>query len=366
MTIKPAKREIELDFIRGIAILMVVDFHSLRAPLFYPFRLLGFTHFGASGVSVFFVLSGFLVGGLLIKEWKTRGGIDSRQFLIRRGFKIWPSYYLFIALTLVTGHRTLRQTWGNLLNIQNYVGGVAHTWSLAVEEHAYLLLVLLLGFAARRHLRAWVVWMTLLGCVVFVAGLRLLLNVLGYDVFVATHTRIDGILIGVLLAMLFHYAPETFKRVQDLRWLWIGCLILTFLCLRFPVSSTWNASLVITAGNLLGVCLMMLLYRHRVTGNAGARPRNRLYRLVAWVGLYSYGIYLWHVSVIAPIEAISRRLPQGTAMVWETVAPLVFAVALGVATTKLIELPALRLRDRHFPRRVDSAAGTPAALEVRQ
>ena len=97
---KPLKREIELDFVRGVAILMVIDFHSPMGILFYPFRLMGFKHFGWAGVDVFFVLSGFLVGGLLVKEWKVRGRIDSKRFLIRRGFKIWPQYYFFILLML--------------------------------------------------------------------------------------------------------------------------------------------------------------------------------------------------------------------------------------------------------------------------
>jgi peptidoglycan/LPS O-acetylase OafA/YrhL len=361
VTTKPATREIELDFIRGIAILMVVDFHSLYGPLFYPLRLLGFVRFGASGVSVFFVLSGFLVGGLLVKEWKVRGSIDSRRFLVRRGFKIWPSYYLFIALILVTRHRTLHQMWGNLLNIQNYVGGVAHTWSLAVEEHAYILLVLFLAFAARRRLSVRNVWILLLGSVIFVTALRFFLNILGYDIFAATHTRIDGILIGVLLAMLYHYVPETFNRVQNLRWIWIGGLLLSLLCFRFPVPYIWRPSLIITVGNLLGVSLLMLLYRHRE-----GKRRNPLYRFIAWIGLYSYGIYLWHVSIIAPIAALGRRMPHTAAVVWETIAPLVFAIAIGVFMTKLIEFPALRLRDRLFPRRVDSAVGTPAELEAPQ
>src|ERR1700733_8613286 len=98
---KPPKREIELDFIRGIAILMVIDFHGARTFLLAPFAWMGFANFGWAGVDVFFVLSGFLVGGLLVKEWKLFGRINSKQFLIRRGFKIWPQYYFFLILMLL-------------------------------------------------------------------------------------------------------------------------------------------------------------------------------------------------------------------------------------------------------------------------
>lgn len=101
---KPLHREIELDFIRGIAILIVVDFHTSGSPFRPLFLWLGYSdHIGVLGVDIFFVLSGFLVGGLLMKEWKVRRGIDGKRFLIRRGFKIWPQYYFYLAVILLTG-----------------------------------------------------------------------------------------------------------------------------------------------------------------------------------------------------------------------------------------------------------------------
>lgn len=84
---------------------------------------------------------------------------------------------------------------------------------------------------------------------------------------------------------------------------------------------------------------------------------------IAWVGLYSYGIYLWHVSADAPVANVARRFPVWLVPAWRGVAPIVAGILMGVVTTKLIEFPALRLRDKWFPRRVDSAVGTPAELE---
>jgi len=88
-----------------------------------------------------------------------------------------------------------------------------------------------------------------------------------------------------------------------------------------------------------------------------------VYRLVAWIGLYSYGIYLWHVSVVAPSLWIAHRLPKVLGLGWMTVGPPLLAIGIGVSATKLIEFPALALRDRLFPRRVDSAVGIPAEVE---
>jgi peptidoglycan/LPS O-acetylase OafA/YrhL len=355
---KPFKREIELDFVRGLAILMVIDFHSPHTILLIPFSWLGFRNFGWIGVDIFFVLSGFLVGGLLVKEWKVRGRIDSRQFLIRRGFKIWPQYYVFLLLMLLTGHRTVRELWGNLLNIQNYVGGVAHTWSLAVEEHAYLLLVLCLAIAARQNARMRHLFLFLLAVVVVVITLQFTLILHGYNVFARTHTRIDGILEGVMLAMLYHYAPTTFRRLQQQRWAWFLVLIAALTFLRFQPMTLWSPPIAWNFANAIGIALMMLLYHHR----EGYR-RPALYRFIAWIGLYSYGIYLWHVSVVSFIVSWARHLPIRLQPAWEALAAPEMGILLGIAFTKLVEFTALRLRDRLYPRRVDSAVGIPAEIE---
>jgi peptidoglycan/LPS O-acetylase OafA/YrhL len=352
-------REIELDFLRGIAILMVLDYHQTNYGLLsYPARALGVTHPGWMGVSVFFVLSGFLVGGLLVKEWRVRGRIASGRFLVRRGFKIWPQYYFFLALMLAAGHRTPRELWGNLLNIQNYVGGVAHTWSLAVEEHAYLLIVLCLFLAARWQARMRSVFFFFAALAISVSVLRLALLRHQFAYFAPTHTRIDGILYGVVLAILYHYAPETFHRMQERRWIWLGALAAALLFVWLRVPRWWEPSVSLDFANLTGIALLMLVYRHRE-----GKKHSLLYRLVAWIGLYSYGIYLWHVSVDAPIQAMDRHMPGWLLPAWEGVATPVLAIALGYVTTKLIEFPALRLRERWFPRLVDSAVGTPAEFE---
>jgi peptidoglycan/LPS O-acetylase OafA/YrhL len=359
---RPFRREIELDFVRGIAILLVVDFHEAQYGLLnYVLRPLHIRPFGWMGVDIFFVLSGFLVGGLLVKEWKVKGRIDSKSFLIRRGFKIWPQYYVYLLLLIATGHRSVRELWGNLLNIQNYVGGVAHTWSLAVEEHAYLLIILFLALAARWQARMRTLFLFfagLSGCIVL---LRLYLSSSGVNVFDPTHTRVSAIFYGVMLAILYHYAPETFHRMQGWWWLWIGILAATLVYLRFHFVTWWDPATSIDLADFSGIALLMLLYRHRE-----GKKHNWLYRAVAWIGLYSYGIYLWHVSVDAPINAVAKRIPSWLVAPWEGVAPMLMGILIGVVTTKLVEFPALRLRERWFPRRVDSAVGTPAELEPQE
>ncbi|HEX9198572.1 MAG TPA: acyltransferase [Acidobacteriaceae bacterium] len=344
---------------RGIAILLVMDFHNAAfGVLHYPLQLLHLPHPGWMGVDIFFVLSGFLVGGLLVKEWKVKGRIDSRSFLIRRVFKIWPQYYVYLFLLIATRHRTVRELWGNLLNIQNYVGGVAHTWSLAIEEHAYLLIILFLAVAARRKMRMRNLFLFFAGLSLAIVLLRLGLTWRRIQVFDPTHTRVNAIFYGVMLAILYHYAPEIFHRMQRWRWLWIAIPAATLGYSWFHFVTWWDPAISLDLADFTGIALLMLLYRHWE-----GKTHNWLYRVVAWIGLYSYGIYLWHVSVDAPVAFVARRLPEWIAPAWDAVAPIGFGILIGVVTTKLVEFPALRLRDKWFPRRVDSAVGTPAEQE---
>ncbi|MGI4758208.1 MAG: acyltransferase family protein [Janthinobacterium lividum] len=354
-----AKREIELDFIRGIAILMVVDFHSPKPWIFWPLLKLGWSHFGWMGVDIFFVLSGFLVGGLLVKEWKVRGSIQRKRFLIRRGFKIWPQYYAFLLLSLITGHRTLRELWGNLLNIQNYTGGIAHTWTLALEEHAYLLLVFALAALASLQARVRVAFGCIAGLAAVIVVWRFTLAAHGVNTAERTDTRVDGILYGVLLAMLYHFSPLRFVRLQRLWPIFVCVIAAALLYLRFQAVAWWDPPLQFLLADASGVSVLLLLYHHR----EGA-VRSVLYRGVAWIGLYSYGIYLWHIAPLAALNALARHLPSGAATATLMILPLVTAVVLGFIMTKAVEVPALALRDRHFPRPVDSAVGEPATLEA--
>ena len=141
-------RNQSLDVLRCIAVLLVLGFHFPRYFLL--------ARAGWIGVDLFFVLSGFLISGLLFQEYKATGRISFRRFFIRRGLKIWPPFYTFIAATAaIFLYSRSPVPWRaflvSSLFLQNYLhdspiiaGGVfVHLWSLAVEEHFYVLLPLL-------------------------------------------------------------------------------------------------------------------------------------------------------------------------------------------------------------------------------
>lgn len=163
-----------LDILRGLAILMVlcnhVDFTVIDGVPGFSGKA-GFIYwrikqFGWSGVDLFFVLSGFLIGGLLLGEIERTGTVRVGRFWLRRGFKIWPSYLVLLAALAITGVTdfvdsssliAFVQTLGaHLFFLQNYLreNPNSPTWSLAVEEHFYLvlpLLLLALAYLAKRR-----------------------------------------------------------------------------------------------------------------------------------------------------------------------------------------------------------------------
>ncbi len=144
-------RNIGLDLLRIVAVLLVIGRH-LHLPKDSSEFVKACAGGGWIGVDLFFVLSGFLVSSLLFREYQKFGAVNIKRFLIRRGFKIYPAFWLFLISSLIMYwclgiQLNSVQVLGELTFLQNYLGGIwAHTWSLAVEEHFYIGLALLVTF----------------------------------------------------------------------------------------------------------------------------------------------------------------------------------------------------------------------------
>ena len=151
-----ASRNLGLDLLRLVAILLVIGNHLATPPPGGGPLLAGWMRGGWVGVDLFFVLSGYLVSGLLFKEYQRQGRVSLGRFLLRRGLKIYPAFWVMIAGTVAylwLHHRPvpLRHLLGELLFVQNYAAHLwGHTWSLAIEEHFYLCLALLVALLVRR------------------------------------------------------------------------------------------------------------------------------------------------------------------------------------------------------------------------
>lgn len=349
----PSGRVIQLDFVRGIAILLVMAYHFHTVPVQNPVaHAFDFTakRIGWIGVDLFFVLSGFLVGGLLVQELLKTGSLRIKRFLLRRMMKIWPAYYVYLLFQIAMRRHPLDSfAWQNLLNVQNYAGtSLDHTWSLAVEEHFYLFLPpLLLFLYSRRWMRERMIPI-LAGCCILVLCGRIASVYLlhGGDPQWKTHARIDSLLFGVLLSWMFYTNRPRFDR-------WIayrlpialaalaGFAFALYKGRHSPVMWSFGYTFIYLA---MGA-LLLLGY-----GYEGKLIRSMLYRLIAAIGVYSYGIYLWHLSVRDPLSKICAHVPASGRWGALLLSQYLAAIMLGIITTKAVEFPMLRLRDRLFPR----------------
>jgi peptidoglycan/LPS O-acetylase OafA/YrhL len=300
---------------------------------------------GWAGVDVFFVLSGFLVGGILLDEYYETGGIRPGRFLLRRGAKIYPGFWAMLTVSsVVLPHISLARLAAELSFTQNYFLGLYdHTWSLAVEEHFYLLLALgltvLAGWKGVRTLPA--IWLT-------IALGTLLLRLWNADTreygtlshLFPTHLRVDSLLLGTVLAYGVRAYPTRFNRIRASRWLLPSSLALFALVVSRPVEDPLT--------HTLGLLILALAAGGLVIALSQWKGEDSATLALARIGRDSYAIYLWHLPIRLGLDA------------WGiTPAPSVFgatlylggSIAMGRLATSLIERPVLRWRDERWPAR---------------
>lgn len=369
-----APRLAALDVLRALAVLLVIGRHAplpaveLPAPVLR--FMLGWYRGGWIGVDLFFVLSGFLISGLLFREHERFGRIRPVHFWIRRGLKIYPAFYVLwvVALALMIWNDSVGEFVLALLCealfVQNYGPSVwSHTWTLAVEEHFYFALPPLLMLVLRKRapgalpLRALAL---ISGALLTVClALRCASFRPGVLATVApTHLRIDALFFGVLLSAWYHADQDGFVRVvRAVRWLLLpaGVALLAPNFLH-PLERTWYIQTFGLTANSLGSGTLLLWALHGAPRTAPAAVRAML-RGLARIGEHSYSIYLWHLPAFAAVQwaIVQRWLPQGYALFFAVY--LALSLALGIGMAKLIELPVLRLRDRLFPSRSRALVG---------
>src|SRR3954469_21290489 len=348
-----AGRRLDLDVVRGLAIVLALGWHFsgersgnvVLDALTWPGR-----HFGWAGVDLFFVLSGFLLGRLVLTEQARTGRFDGRRFTARRLLKLWPVLYVFLAVQMVAGPEPWPSyLWQNAVHVQNYAGtSLRHLWSLAVEEHFYLALAVLFPLFARRRGSPRLLVGVLVGVLVAALALRIWGTTLGVSevrLQWRTHFRVDSLAAGVLLAVVSVHWPERFDRLVRHRWLWAAVTVLGAVTLaRVGKVGFFGSTVGYTVAYLTGAAFLLLLYRARWVGRA-----RLLTAPMAAMGRYSYGIYIWHLFAAHTAVAAVPGLE------WESTTPVAqaakygAAIGVGVVATVLVEKPALRLRERLVP-----------------
>ena len=358
-------RLIQLDLIRCLALILVLGRHITPCPPetnTFVWALTFVWHRGGwIGVDMFFVLSGFLVSGLLFREYEDRKVVGVTRFLIRRAFKIYPSFWVMLGATVVVkfimeGGISRRNLIGEFFFMQNYIGAFwMHTWSLAVEEHFYILLALLTVWLFHRQQSQQKNPFALLPSIFVIVAiacfcLRLLMAVMvpysHTTHLFATHLRIDSLLFGVLISYYWHFkklSENTALSRHRLSLFMIGTALLSPAFI-FPLKQTrWLPVFGVTLFYIgSGAILLALLYTHI--------PHSRVMIGLAKIGAFSYSIYLWHLPVLEWGIPMAEKW-VGAPLNWFIYAGvyLVGSIVVGIATAKMIEYPALVLRDRLYP-----------------
>ncbi|MBI2301525.1 MAG: acyltransferase [Armatimonadetes bacterium] len=371
-------RLVPLDVLRGVAVLLVLASHFQFTFQAHPVSRAGLllarvAGAGWMGVDLFFVLSGFLVSGLLYREHRRHGELRGLRFLARRGFKIYPAYWLLILVSCLVDDMPaarldqLKCVATQLGLIQNYVCyRWDHTWSLAVEEHFYLLLTLAFTLLVRRRTAepfrpvAWAV--PLLGLTV--AAWRCWLRAAHAEFdwlhqYAASHVRLDELAWGVWLGYLHHHHADRLAAFAARRRPWLcAAVVIGFLPPTFAeLSASWYLPTLGFSALAGGSMALVLL---AVYAPEGARP-GRLTRLLALTGLHSYSIYLFHRPVGIGFGWLMAHhvFPAADNVVVVCLMGAAFvgaSISAGILVGLGLEQPMLRLRDRVVPSRAGSAA----------
>ena len=337
-----------LDGVRGVAILSVLAFHTHHI---FGWSLLR----GANaGVDIFFVLSGFLITALLIQEWEEAGEISLKSFFWRRVLRLVPAllvlltalYFLSDLLFLrVEADDTRRGipvafVYASDLALAFFnvrLGALQHTWSLAIEEHFYLVWPLVLVTALRLGVgKKRLVLLTLLLALVSALH-RASLHQMGAPpvrTYYGIDTRADALLIGCATGMCVCWG---LVRVRALRAFVGPALLLIGFCM---VATGYGSSFMSLGGfTLLALSTAVLLVQVVLAPASYLRGFLENGALV-WVGRISYGLYLWHYPVFKATSFLSLSWPLQLSVA------LVLTVAVTCFSFYLIERPALSLKRR--------------------
>lgn len=303
------KRIPSLDGLRALSIVLVVLLHTAQSvgmthPLpWFVFALAN----GGLGVTIFFVISGYLITSLLLAEHEKAGRISFKNFYLRRIYRIFPPLYTYVGFLLVLSALGLLALSGidlasALLLFRNYSYGASswaleHMWSLSVEEQFYLLWPFLLVGCLRRHTdfaagKAAAAKIAL-GVIVASPFIRVAFRVLAphYASPYMFHMLADPLMFGCVAALL--QGSGRFERFYEagtrIWWLPPAVLFLVSGALGIRFGNSWNFPI---GTSLNGLCIMLfLLWSVRNPGSALGRVFN--HRVVAHIGVLSYSIYIW-------------------------------------------------------------------------
>jgi len=361
----------QLDGLRAIAVAAVAVSH------WTPNFLIGIVPWG-TGVQLFFVLSGFLITGILLRSRPAVVGLPMGQvlrvFYARRFLRIFPLYYGVLALALIFSVGPIREDWpwhvsylSNWLYAREGHGGILvdpflHFWSLSVEEQFYLFWPFVALVAGRRAL-----FVILLASIVGSMACRLAIAHFATGIVslrYLTPCCLDALAVGGLVAHVKHYRGNL--AVGRLAW-WLAAI--GFLGLVFstiPLARLTNSADAHRVGHTFLVVFYGAIVAWAALGLRWLPGQILTFAPMRYLGKISYGLYVYHYFAPYIVQAAARHfgwdsLLQSTPALLVTYT--VFSVAVSVLSWHLYELPLNRLK-RHFAYPARSKAEVPASAAL--
>ena len=332
----------QLDAVRGLAILVVMMHNiSPKYPVFYSQKL--FSN-GWMGVDLFFVLSGFLITGILV-DTKTSEGYF-KNFYVRRCLRIWPLYFsllffMFVLMPLLSSseaHKiaeTASPWWAYPLFLQNFLIGISTnaagplgvTWSLAIEEQFYLVWPLIVRFCSSTLLLGMAVTEMCLSPV-----LRFYLLLHHVNLYTNVFSRLDGLMAGAILALIVR--SNNFEPSKFLKRAW-ACLV--FAAPLAFVTELIGARWIVFSFTAIASAAFIYLSLF----SPGKWLQSVMTsRFLTYTGTISYGLYLLHKIPIGMVQAL--HLDQHPSLPLPII--LVSSYIIAAASWNLLEMPFLKLK----------------------
>jgi peptidoglycan/LPS O-acetylase OafA/YrhL len=341
-----------LDGLRAIAVLAVIAYH-----LNFEWAAGGLL-----GVTVFFVLSGYLITDLLISEYVTTNSINFKNFWIRRARRLLPAMFtmLLVVVTYVTLfepsmlEKLEEDTVAAILYVSNWwyifqdlsyfesfgpPSLLTHFWSLAVEEQFYILWPLIIIVLLKMKVREGSLFSMMLAGALISAAAMTLLYVPGADpsrIYYGTDTRVFSLLLGASLAVIWPSRKLSSTLPPEIRWKldFVGLSALAFIFYMFGSTDQYQDFLY--QGGMVAISVAALLVVAVMV-----HPSSRLntwlsFKPLRWVGVRSYGIYLWHFPVIV---LMSPQWGADAPSLFRTTLQIVLILVLANLSWKYIENP---------------------------
>lgn len=341
-----------LNGFRFVSILLVICGHlAIQYDLFAPVKHIVFLQpflrvltNAQMGVNIFFVISGFLITTLLLKEEETSGTISWKHFYIRRILRIFPAYFfllfVYFGLTQMGIIKLSGNSWATSLTYSKYLNWnldwyTAHFWSLSMEEQFYLLwpFIFLTKTATRKKITLWII--------VLVPAFRIIEFYSQYSWMgdFSPFQRMDAIAIGCLVAFYRNTFAILLLRHQRLWW-WIAMTVIFLLHYLPEIANSFNGWFLIVPtgtdhGTIANICIAILLL-HSLEVRQGPWFYFLNMKWISRIGVYSYGIYLWQQFFLYHTPHIYNQLPWNLLFLTGTVAVSWIAV----------ERPFLKLKER--------------------